>query len=289
MKIHSNKENNINEESKNALLNFRQNQINSNIKLHKIFLGLIMLVNIGLLFFIIFYKSKISQIKMLSNSHTSNINSKEFQLKSQHNELGHKMANIAALGSYDQFRFSLIFENSEEFHTVKKLIYDYEIELGEELPKYENFDTVFLYQGIADNDNAYSFMDYIYYVDKIFILIQTEEGKKFGIYHKEEIIPNDDNEFKSTNKNVMIFSFNAKKLYKFNGKNNSISFTKDKFLSLGDDELVIYDEYLTNGGYIEFPLKSFDFSNVNENVLTNENGKFKIRNIEVFSFYEDIY
>ena len=46
MKIHSNKENNINEESKNALLNFRQNQINSNIKLHKIFLGLIILFNI---------------------------------------------------------------------------------------------------------------------------------------------------------------------------------------------------------------------------------------------------
>ena len=57
---------------------------------------------------------------------------------------------------------------------------------------------------------------------------------------------------------------------------------------MGDDELIIYDEYLTNGGYIEFPLKSFDFSTINENVLTNENGKFKIKNIEVYSFYEDI-
>ena len=242
-----------------------------------------------MLIFIIFYKSKISQIKILSNSHTSNINSNDIQLKSQYNELGHKMTNIAALGSYDQFRFSFIFEKSEEFHTVKKLIYDYEIELGEEMPKYEDFVTVFLYQGIADNDNAYSFMDYIYFVDKIIILIQTEEGKKFGIYHKEIINPNDDNEFISNSKNVTIFSFDIKKMYKFNGKKNSISLTKDKFLSLGDDELIIYDQYLTNGGYIEFPLKSFDFSNVNENVLTNENGKFKIKNIEVFSFYEDIY
>jgi len=288
MKIHSNKENNINEESKNALLNFRQNQINSNIKLHKIFLGLIILFNIGLLSFIIFYKSKIAQIKKLSNSHTSNINTNDIQLKSLSNELGHKMANIAALGSYDQFRFSLIFERSEEFHAVKKLIYDYEIELGEKMPEYEYFYNVFIYQGIADNDNAYSFMDYIHFVDRIIILIQTEEGNIFGIYHKELIIPNDDNEFTSTNKNVMIFSFDTKNIYKFIGKKNSICFTKDKFLSLGDDELIIYDEYLTNGGYIEFPLKSFDFSNVNENVLTNENGKFKIRNIEVYSFYEDI-
>ena len=288
MKIHSNKENNINEESKNALLNFRQNQINSNIKLHKIFLGLIILVNIGLLIFIIFYKLKISQIKMLSNSHTSNINSNDIKLKSQRNELGHKMTNIAALGSYDQIRFSLLFEKSEEFHAVKKLIYDYEIELGEKMPEYEDFYTVFLYQGIVDNDNAYSFMDYIYFVDRIIIIIQIEDGKKFGIYHKEEVIPNDDNEFYSNSKNVMIFSFDTKKIYKFKGKKNSISFTRDKFLSLGDDELIIYDEYLTNGGYIEFPLKSFDFSTINENVLTNENGKFKIRNIEVYSFYECI-
>ena len=135
--------NKISKESENALKNFRQKQINSNIKLHKIFLGLIILVNIGLLFFIIFYKSKISQIKKISNSHTSNINTNDIQLKSLSNELGHKMVNIAALGSYDQFRFSLIFEKSEEFHEVKKFIYDYEIELGEKMSEYEYFYNVF--------------------------------------------------------------------------------------------------------------------------------------------------
>ena len=153
------------------------------------------------------------------------------------------------------------------------------------MPKYEDFYTIFLYQGIVDNDSNY-FMDYIYYINKIIILVQTGEGRKFGIYHKEKIIPNHNNEFKSNCKNVIIFSFDTNKIYKFKGKNNSISFTKDKFLSLGDDEFIIYNEYFTNGGYIDFPLKSFDFSTVNENVLTNGNGKFSIRNIEVYSFYE---
>ena len=64
MKIHSNNDiNNINEESRNALRNFRENQINSNVKLHKLFLVLVFIINIGLLGFIIFYKSKISEIK----------------------------------------------------------------------------------------------------------------------------------------------------------------------------------------------------------------------------------
>jgi hypothetical protein len=287
MKIHSNNDiNNINEESRNALRNFRQNQINSNIKLHKLFLGLVFIINIGLLGFIFFYKSKISEIKKLSKRHASDIDSKDTLLVNQRTELGHKMANIAALGTAGMLRFSLIFEKSEEFHTVKKLIYDYRIELGDKVPTYENFGMFFLYQGIVDSDDASSFMDYISYIEGIIILIQTEEGKKFGIYHKEMIAPDENKEYRSESKNVIIFSLDTKKIYKFNGKKYSISFTEDKVLSLGKDELVINNEYFSNGGYIEFPLKSFDFSSVNSNVLTEGNGKFNIRNLEVYCLYE---
>ena len=287
MKIHSNNDiNNINEESRNALRNFRQNQINSNIRLHKLFLGLVFIINIGLLGFIFFYKSKISEIKKLSKMHTSDIDSKDTLLVNQRTELGHKMANIAALGTAGMLRFSLIFEKSEEFNTVKKLIYDYRIELGDKVPTYENFGMFFLYQGIVDSDDASSFMDYISYIEGIIILIQTEEGKKFGIYHKEMIEPDENKEYRSESKNVIIFSLDTKKIYKFNGKKYSISFTEDKVLSLGKDELVINNEYFSNGGYIEFPLKSFDFSSVNSNVLTEGNGKFNIRNLEVFCLYD---
>ena len=287
MKIHSNNDiNNINEESRNALRNFRQNQINSNIKLHKLFLCLVFIINIGLIGFIFFYKSKISEIKKLSNLHTSDIDSKDTLLVNQRTELGHKMANIAALGSLGVLRFSLIFEKSEEFHTVKKLIYDYRIELGDKMPKYENIGMFFLYQGIVDSDDASSFIDYISYLEGITILIQTDEGKKFGIFHKEMIDPDENKEFRSKSSNVIIFSLDTKKIYKFKGKKNSISFTEDKILSLGKDELVINNEYFSNGGYIEFPLKSFDFSSVNSNVLTERNGKFNIRNLEVFCFYD---
>ena len=80
MKIKKNIDNNINEESKKALKDFKQNQINSNIKLHKIFLILVILINIGLLFFIYFYKSKISEIKKLSNDLTDKIDSQDMQI-----------------------------------------------------------------------------------------------------------------------------------------------------------------------------------------------------------------
>ena len=42
-------------------------------------------------------------------------------------------------------------------------------------------------------------------------------------------------------------------MYKFTGdKEKSVSFKKDKLLILEDDELVIYNEYWTKGGYINY-------------------------------------
>ena len=52
------KNSNINEESIKAMKEFRQKQIQSNIKLHILFLILIILLDLGLLIFILIYKKK---------------------------------------------------------------------------------------------------------------------------------------------------------------------------------------------------------------------------------------
>lgn len=288
MKINKNKDNNnINEESKNALKDFRQNQINSNIKLHKIFIILLILINLGLIFFIFFYKSKISLIKNLSSSHISNIDSQDSQLLTQRTSLFHKMVNIASLGTLNSFgivRFSFIFEKKGEFDKVKKIIYVYKNEIGDRTSDYDKIGSIFIYQGVTDSDDFTSFMNKISFYDDLVILVKTQEGKKFGIYHKSPLKPKNNLEYNSNCKDVFLFSLDSDKIYKFIGKKKSIQFNSDKLLSLGNDELVIYNDYFSKGGYIDFPLKSYDFSTVNSNVLTGENGKFKIRNIEVYSF-----
>jgi hypothetical protein len=283
MKIQKNKDNSINEESKSALINFRKNQINSNIKLHKIFLVLVILLNIGLLFFILFDKSKISQIKSLSNSHTSEINSEDTHLVSAKSSLYKKMVNIASIGSFGSFRFSFIFDKSEQFQHVKKLIYDYKKEIGAKVTTIDEMETMFLYQGITDSDNLSDIIDKLSFFEGLVFLFNVENGKKFGIYHKEILAPNKKHVFDSPCKDVFLFTFDSDKIYKFNGKKYSMHFNNDQ-ISLGDNEFIIYNEYFNNGGFIDFPLKSFDFSTVNKNILTGENGKFTIRNIEVFCF-----
>ena len=206
MKIKSN--NNINEESRLALKKFRQEQIINNIKYHIICLVLIILVNIGLLIFILMYKSKISEIKNLSNSHTSSINSKDAQLSSRKSSINHKIVNIASLSMGNIFRFSMIFEKSEEFNIIKNLAYDYICKTNMTYAQ-----SYFLYQSVIDSDNYNNFMDRISYFSNIFIFVQTEDGYKFGIFLHEFVMPNNDFEFEVKTKEIFLYSFETKKKY----------------------------------------------------------------------------
>ena len=277
MKIKS--DNNINEESKSALKKFRQEQISNNIKYHIIFLVLIILVNIGFLIFILIYKSKISEIKNLSNSHFSSINSKDTELSKRKNSIDHKIVNIASLNKGSIFRFSIIFEKSEEFNTIKNLAYDYIVKADMTYSQ-----TYFLYQSVIDSDNYINFMDRISYYGNIFIFIQTEDGNKFGIFLHELVVPNNDYEFEVNTKDIFLYSFEKNKQYNLKeDKKLFLSFTKEKMICLGDDELVIYTGYWTKGGFIKYPLKSFDLPD-NINILTGKNGLFYIRYLEIFSF-----
>ena len=289
MKIPKNENvNKISKESEIILKTFHQKQINSNIKLHKIFLFLIILIDTCLIFFTFFYKSKIVQIKQLSNTFKSTISSNNIEIGAEKTSLNKKLVNIASIGCFDAFRFSFIFDKSEDFNNVRKLIFDYEKEIAYDFGynisnvNYSNIEPHFIYQGSMDLDDYSIFIEKISYFETLLILIEIENGNKFGIYHRGLIKIDNKNEFNSYSPYIFLFSFNNFKIYKFIGKSKSISFNNDILLSLGDDELVIYDHYFTKGGYINFPLKSYDFSNVNTNDLTGENGKFQIKNIEIY-------
>ena len=131
MEIFLNKNNNmnINKQSRKFLNDFQKKQLKSNIKYHKIFLIFTILINIGLISFIFFYKLKIIKIKNLS----SKINNQDKKLK-----ISQKLLNIAALNKNGVLRLSFVFEKSEEFNTVKKLIYDYKIKMGDNIFELES-------------------------------------------------------------------------------------------------------------------------------------------------------
>ena len=284
MKIQSNKNNNINEESIHSLQDFRKKQIITNIRYHIIFLTLLIIINIGLTIFIIFYKSKINSLKSKTSSYYNQIDKGDATISNLNTVLTHKLVNMGLLNQYGLIRFSFIFETSDEFKTVQNVIYDYRKEVEKREVPIEYRSTFLLFEGMMDNYDK--FLDRVSYFWNLAIFIETLENKKFGIFLSDIIAPIKENEFQTESKNIIMYSFDTKKKYNYIGDGKKVlSINKDgKMLVVGDDELIIYDDFYMNGGEINFPMKSFDFSTVNSNVLTGENGKFSIKNIEAFCF-----
>jgi cell division protein FtsL len=284
MKIQSNKNNNINEESIHSLQDFRKKQIITNIRYHIIFLTLLIIINIGLTIFIIFYKTKINSLKSKTSSYYNQIDKGDATISNLNTVLTHKLVNMGLLNQYGLIRFSFIFEKSDEFKTVQNVIYDYRKEVEKREVPIEYRSTFLLFEGMMDNYDK--FLDRVAYFWNLAIFIETLENKKFGIFLSDIIAPIKENEFQTESKNIIMYSFDTKKKYNYIGDGKKVlSINKDgKMLVVGDDELIIYDDFYMNGGEINFPMKSFDFSTVNSNVLTGENGKFSIKNIEAFCF-----
>ena len=284
MKIQSNKNNNINEESIHSLQDFRKKQIITNIRYHIIFLTLLIIINIGLTIFIIFYKSKINSLKSKTSSYYNQIDKGDATISNLNTVLTHKLVNMGLLNQYGLIRFSFVFETSDEFKTVQNVIYDYRKEVEKREVPIEYRSTFLLFEGMMDNYDT--FLDRVSYFWNLAIFIETLENKKFGIFLSDIIAPIKENEFQTESKNIIMYSFDTKKKYNYIGDGKKVlSINKDgKMLVVGDDELIIYDDFYMNGGEINFPMKSFDFSTVNSNVLTGENGKFSIKNIEAFCF-----
>lgn len=284
MKIQSNKNNNINEESIHSLQDFRKKQIITNIRYHIIFLTLLIIINIGLTIFIIFYKSKINSLKSKTSSYYNQIDKGDATISNLNTVLTHKLVNMGLLNQYGLIRFSFVFEKSDEFKTVQNVIYDYRKEVEKREVPIEYRSTFLLFEGMMDNYDT--FLDRVSYFWNLAIFIETLENKKFGIFLSDIIAPIKENEFQTESKNIIMYSFDTKKKYNYIGDGKKVlSINKDgKMLVVGDDELIIYDDFYMNGGEINFPMKSFDFSTVNSNVITGENGKFSIKNIEAFCF-----
>ena len=284
MKILSNKNNNINEESIHSLQDFRKKQIITNIRYHIIFLTLLIIINIGLAIFIIFYKSKINSLKSKTSSYYNQIDKGDATISNLNTVLTHKLVNMGLLNQYGLIRFSFVFETSDEFKTVQNVIYDYRKEVEKREVPLEYRSTFLLFEGMMDNYDT--FLDRVSYFWNLAIFIETLENKKFGIFLSDIIAPIKENQFQTESKNIIMYSFDTKKKYNYIGDGKKVlSINKDgKMLVVGDDELIIYDDFYMNGGEINFPMKSFDFSTVNSNVLTGENGKFSIKNIEAFCF-----
>ena len=281
---------NINEESAKEIKEFRKKQIETNIKLHIIFFFILLIINIGLLIFIVLYKSKISEIKSKTKKDSSLISVDKESIIQNNYQIEHKLVNILANGLGGYYRFSMIFETQKQVQTVKENIIEYLKGKYESLQKMNmsHLEVNFKYQSIRDGDNFYDLKDRIEHSYHTLFLFETENEMKFGFFI-EEVLLLDYDKYSNNDINYFIFSFQKEGIFKCIGQNKKIEIDKDNddgIIIIGNGDIIIRHNFLQNesGGVINYPFKSFDISTINNNIFTGINGEFKIRYIEIYSF-----
>ena len=281
------KNKNINEESAKAMKEFREKQIQSNIKLHIIFFALIMLLNIGLFIFIIIYKSKISEIKSKTNKNSSSISNDKDSISQNRNEIDHKIINILANGFGGFFHFSFIFETKKEIDNVKNCIVEFYKQKNMNLDK-DKFTMVFKYQGMADGDSFSSLKGRIDNSYHTFIFIESENNMRFGFYIEDIILFDKKNRYIDKENNCFIMSFQKEGIFNCIGKKNKLELKNDNegMIVIGDGDIIIKNNFYKSDetGVINYPFNSFDVSTINKNIFTDRNGVFPVRGVEIFSF-----
>lgn len=280
---------NINEESINAMMEFRQKQIQSNIRLHIIFFILTLLLNIGLLIFIIVYKSKISEIKSKTNNNSLSINSDKDSIIRNENQIQHRIVNILAnnFGGYSHFSF--IIENSKEMGTIKNYLVEF-FKAKNIILDTNNMYMYFKYQGIVDGDSYSTFREKVEYGYYNLFLIESEDKYRFGFFIENLLVLEEDNKYVYKENDCFLFSFQKEGMFKCIGNKNKLKIEEDDddgMLIFGDNDIIIKNNYLQHDkkmGVINFPFKSFDVSTINNNIFTDTTGEFHVRSIEVYSF-----
>lgn len=289
MKIKKNKRNNINEISKNSIKDFSNKQILANILYHQYFLGICIFVNIGLFIFIILYQKQLKEIEFITKRNSREYLKNNYNLNEQRNSIDHKLVNLLAVTRKRNIQFANSFGKKIEFDMVKNMITEYyrENPLHYDENIFDKYKLHLIYQSTSYNSNYKDLKDILNYHRNSLFIIHTVRGKKFGIYVDEPIIFNSDKEFISNENKLFIFSFESKSAHKYIGIGPALKINKKKFIEIGDEEIIIFDNFYNNGGFIDYPMKSFENLNEYDNIFTSENGKFDIKYIEIFAFYLD--
>ena len=279
---------NINNESYQSLKNFRENQIKSNIKLHLIFILLIFIIDLGLLFFVFIYKSKLTSLKSKSTQNISLIDSNKDIINQNNNLIAHKVTNIVAQMPSFTYRFSLIFEKSEQVQKIKNSIKDYYKDIHNKNLDINKFDMKFIYSGAMEGGN---FHDMRYKIDmscNTFIVIESENKVKLGFFIEEPITISRKKGFQYKGNKCFLISFQQEGIFKCIGDKNKLSLKEEEnMMVIGDDDIIIKDNYFNfeeKKGIINFPFKAIDVSTINKNIFTSNDEKFHIFGMEIFSF-----
>ena len=288
MKLNKYEEDKIDDNSKIAINDYNSKKISTNIFYYKIFLAICIFLNVGLLIFIFIYQNKIQEIEILTNKYSTQSKQKDELYNELQSIIDNKLTNLIAISERRNIFFSYSFLNKSEYDLVKNFIIEYHQNntiLNKELLKTDTkYKIKLLYQSASD---YFSYVDLVNLLDlrkNALLIINTLEDEKFGIFLDEYILFDKYGKLVSEGKKLFLFSFKLKKMLKYIGEDSGLKIDdkSEIILTVGKNEIIIHNYFYSFGGSINYPLISFEKINGLENNFLNINGKFEIKNIEIF-------
>lgn len=176
---------------------------------------------------------------------------------------------------------SLLIREYNEKHFDSKIIKSYdEISFIIQLIPRANFFFKRLYRATEDGDYFTSLVRKVGRVKGTIVIVETEEGHKFGGYTEEEWSTEGTVEIKE-DPNAFLFSIDHKKKYPVSQKSTAIEINPDNLVKFNRD-LIISEHCLSNHkSSSSFP-KGYSTLDTNANELTSGETMFKVKEIEIF-------
>ena len=273
-------ENKINAESLNAFEEFQKNKKESNLKIYKIIILLVLIFNIASIIFYIIFKYNIYSIRKSNSFLNENIIEKENELNSIVNKNEKMMVNLIS----NYYLFCYVFKKYSEIDLIRNAI------LKNFDKKYKDIDDIKLllfYQSLNDGDNKQNFINKIIDFEGVVIIIETTFRERFGIFFSKPINFNDNKtECVIIDEKAFLFSLDSKKIFKITEKDKPVikfSLEGNAIFEIGDGDIVINDNFYKEKGMeckFNFP-KIFE-GNSGDII---ERDKFSISVMEVINFY----
>ena len=273
-------ENKINAESLNAFEEFQKNKKESNLKIYKIIILLVLIFNIASIIFYIIFKYHIYSIRNSNSSLNENIIEAENELNSIVNKNEKMMVNLIS----NYYLFCYVFKKYSEIDLIRNAI------LKNFDKKYKDIDDIKLllfYQSLNDGDNKQNFINKIIDFEGVVIIIETTFRERFGIFFSKPINFSDNKtECVIIDEKAFLFSLDSKKIFKITEKDKPVikfSLEGNAIFEIGDGDIIINDNfYKENGMECKFNFPKIFEGNSREIM---DRDKFSISVIEVVNFY----
>ncbi len=255
-----------------------------NIKMHKLCIILLVLINICLIGFLFVYKYQISSLLIINGNQSKEIISEEKIKKDYYSQTDYMLVNILASIGYDYY-FSFFFSNLDDINKLKDIIIKSSVI---ENIKKEDIHPLILATAAYYEITIDTFREKICWLPNILILIETDENKKFGIFWTTEIedIGSDNVTTYIKDKKSFMFSFDTGKIFKV--KSNAeysvhIPTEGNVLLNVGNGDLIISTSFLSEESKSKsnFPV-SFESNGEVTNPFTS-NGDINILEFEIYS------